>query len=184
MAANKNYRNNFLQNAEAAVTSEELKNVTRHALETFKYKTPDLHNPEAVTKAIVEYFESCEKNGIRPGNLGLYAYLGMSRQDVNDVIAGKNKSKVSPDCIDIIKKARYTMSTYREALALSGKLSPPVAIFWAKNYDGMSDDPVKVEISAGTPDHIQLTQEELQRRIPVYSDYEQITKKDDDGTTE
>ena len=157
-------------------TTEELKNVTRHALETFKYKTPDLHNPDAVTKAVIEYFESCERNGIRPGNLGLYAYLGMTRQDVNDVIAGKNKSKASPACVDIIKKAKQTMSTYREALALSGKLSPPVAIFWAKNYDQMTDE-TKVEITTTPDQQPTLTPEQIARQIeqdiPIDADYKE-----------
>ena len=154
-------------------TPEELRQLTRHALELFESTPPDLHNAEEVHAAIKGYFESCDRHNVRPANLGLYAALGLTRQDVSAVLTGKSKSKVSPEVVDIIKKAKLALSTYRESLAMQGKLSPPVAIFWAKNYDGMTDDPVRVEISNGNQDTIQLSQEELQRRIPVYADYEQ-----------
>ena len=38
---------------------------------------------------------------------------------------------------------------YREQLAHAGLISPPVAIFWAKNFDGLKDEP---DIEEETPD--------------------------------
>jgi hypothetical protein len=58
---------------------------------------------------------------------------------------------------------------------MTGKLNPVTAIFWAKNYDGMTDVQQIEVTAADSASPLQLTQEELQRRIPVYSDAEQET---------
>lgn len=167
--------NNFLSDAAITATPEELREFTRHALELFEATPPDLHNAEEVRQAITNYFMSCDRHGVRPANLGLYAALGMTKQDVSDVIRGANKGKVSPECIDIIKKAKLTLSTYRESLAMSGKVNPVTAIFWSKNFDGMSDVQQIEVTAADSTNPLQLSQEELNRRIPVYSDAEQET---------
>lgn len=155
-------------------TPEDLRELTRHALELFEQQPPDLHKPEEVKQAIIDYFQSCDRHGVRPANLGLYAALGMSKQDVSDVLRGANKSKVSPECIDIIKKVKRVLSTYRESLAMTGKLNPVTAIFWAKNYDGMTDTQ-QIEVTAQPGQAAQLTPEEIARQIeadiPIDADY-------------
>lgn len=132
----------------------------------------DLHNPDDVKTAIYDYLTDCEKNSKRPGNMGMYRALGLSRQDVSDVIRGKNKSKVSPECIDIIKSALQSMSEYREQLGLQGRLNPVTLLFWQKNYDGLSDVQ-HIDIQTDRSDIPRLTQEDIAKRIPVYSDIEQ-----------
>jgi hypothetical protein len=114
---------------------------------------------------------------MRPSNLGLYAAWGMSRQDVSDVLRGANRTKVSPDCLDIIEKAKFAISCYREQLALQGKVSPPIAIFWAKNFDQMADYTVLEVSPKQATDHLMLSQEELQKRIPVYSEEPEPTEE-------
>ena len=169
------YRNNYLQNAGADATPEEINDLIAYAVDVFKATPPDLHNAEEVRQAIENYFQSCIKRGVRPGNLGLYAALGITKQDYYDVVNGRNKSKVSPDCVDLLKKANRAMSAYREGLALKGKLNPVTYIFMGKNYDGLQDQ-TQIEVTAAdNASPLQLTQEELQRRIPVYSDAEQET---------
>lgn len=164
----------IIGDAGVSATPEELRQITRHALEVFQSEKPDLHNPEEVKQAIFNYFQSCDKYGIRPGNLGLYAFLGMTKQEVSNVLMGKTPGKVSPECIDLLKKAKVTMSTYREALALSGKLSPPVAIFWGKNFDQM-EDYTRVEVTAAPGPAANLTPEEIAKQIeqdiPIDADY-------------
>lgn len=153
---------------------DEISKLTRAALGVFLADTPDLHNPEEVEKAIIGYFQRCDANGVRPGNLGLYAALGMSRQDYHNAITGKSKAKLSPACIDIVKKATIAIGTFREALALEGKLNPVTYIFMGKNYDHLEDQ-TRLEVTHDTNDTIQLSQEELRKRIPVYSDVENDT---------
>lgn len=158
------YRNNNLQNAGADTPPEVINNLIQCALDNFNAPTPDLHNPEEVKQAIINYFTSCQRNHVRPGNLGLYAALGMSRQDYNNVITGKSKSKVSPDCIDILKKATIAIGQYREGLALDGKINPVTYIFMGKNYDGLTDTQ-QIEVSAAPGPAAQQTPEEIARQI-------------------
>ena len=152
-------------------TPDDLRKLTRYALKIFEHEKPDLNNPEEVRQSILEYFSYCDINGIRPANLGVYAYLGMSKQDVSDVLRGANKSKVNPACVDLLKKCKVALSSYREGLAMNGKVNPVTALFWAKNFDGMADTQT-IEIQTDRTDAMQLTQEDINKRIPVYSDVE------------
>jgi hypothetical protein len=100
----------------------------------------------------------------------------MSKQEVSNVLMGKTPGKVSPECIDLLKKAKRVLSTYRESLAMTGKLNPVTAIFWAKNYDGMSDVQ-QIEVTAQPGNTAQLTPEEIARQIeqdiPIDADYKE-----------
>lgn len=120
-------------------TPEQLKPFTTYAMEIYKARPVDLHDYNDMDNAIREYFEMCDRTGVRPANLGLYAWLGMDKDDVSDVITGRNKSKISPDCIGLLKRAKIVMSSYRESLAIAGHINAPIAIFWAKNFDKMED---------------------------------------------
>ena len=154
----------------APITAQENEAMIRNAMAFFDAPAVDLHDSGAVTQRIRDYFEACIQRRLRPSNLGLYSALGLTRQDVCDCLRGANKSKLSPGSIDTIKKATLALSTYRESLAMQGKLSPPVAIFWAKNFDGMSDVTTVEVMPDRGQDTMQLSQEELQRRIPVFSE--------------
>ena len=167
------YNKSPIANPGISATPEELRELTRHALEVFESKPPDLHDAKQVKQTIIEYFESCDRHGVRPANLGLYATLGLSKQEVSTILNGRDKNKVSPEVCDLLKKAKQTLSTYRESLAMTGKLNPVTAIFWAKNYDGMTDVQQIEVTAADNTSPLQLSQEELQKRIPVYSDAEQ-----------
>lgn len=156
-------------------TPSELSALTSIAKETLQKSLNslpvDLHNVEEVNKAIIGYFEECEKNGTRPGNMGLYRALGMTKQDVNNAITGKSKAKVSGASLDSIKKTLLIMSEYREMLGSTGKLNPATLIFWQKNFDSLSDVQI-VEHTIQQEDAHMLTQEDINKRIPVYSDAE------------
>ena len=155
-------------------TPEEISNLTSLALSVFMIKTPDLHNPDEVQQAIINYFQTCQTHGTRPGNLGLYAALGMSRQDYHDVINGRNKSKVSPECIDIVKRAARAVGVYREGLALQGKINPVTYIFMGKNYDGL-EDVTRLDVSADRGPAANLSPDEIAKQIekdiPVDAEY-------------
>lgn len=177
---NPNNRNKSPVIGDAGITATpaELNALTAFALDVYKAPTPDLHDPEQVQTAIIGYFETCQRHGLRPGNLGLYAALGMSKQDYNNVITGKSKSKVSPSCIDFIKKAVRAIGVYREGLALEGKINPVTYIFMGKNYDHLTDTQ-QLEVTASSGPAPTLTPEEVARQIekdiPIDGEY---TEKD------
>lgn len=163
------------------ITAEFNSRLITAALKTINWPDVDLHDVQSVRKRVDEYFTMCDDLQLRPSNLGFYAALGMTRQGIDDVLRGKNKGKVSPDCIDIIQKARTAISSYREQLAMSGKVSPPIAIFWAKNFDGM-EDVSTVQVQADTSGPVTITADEARAALedmPIDVEY---SEKEDNCT--
>ena len=167
--------NNILTQCNA--TPADVSKLAGLALSVYMMEPPDLHSVEDVQRAIIGYFTTCKEHSVKPGNLGLYAALGMSRQDFNDVMRGKNKSKVNPACIDMMKRAARAVGVYREGLAMEGKIHPTTYIFMGKNYDGM-EDYTRIEVSADNGPAASLSPEEIQQRIekdiPIDGDYKEI----------
>ena len=164
----------IIGDAGVSATPQELRELSQHALELFDTQPPDLHNADEVREAIRAYFASCDRHGVRPSNLGLYAALGLTKQDVSNVITGKSKTKVSPAVIDLLKRSKQVLSSYRESLAMTGKLHPATAIFWAKNFDQMEDQ-TRIEVTAQQGPAAQLAPEEIARQIekdiPIDADF-------------
>ena len=158
----------------------DLSRLTRQAIDTFIASVNneiDLHSTESVYNAILGYFQQCERNATRPGNLGLYAALNMSKQDYHNVITGKSKGKASPDCIDLMKKAVRAIGAYRENLISENKINPISYIFMAKNYDGLTDQ-TQLEITTKPGSEAQFTPEEIAKQIekdiPLDADYKEV----------
>ena len=159
------------------ITRELNSTMVTAALTMFDWPDVDLQSAESVKTRIKDYFTLCDNKGMRPSNLGLYASLGMSKQDVHAALTRPTQKRVSPACCDLIKKARFVLSSYREQLAIAGKVSPPVAIFWAKNFDGM-EDITRVELSADKGPTADMTPEQIaaqiERDIPIDTEYKDI----------
>lgn len=125
-------------NGVAPMSSDESALFCQYALDMFHSPSVDLSDTDAVAAAIDGYFKYCIDRGLRPGNLGLYAVLGLSKQDVSDALRGASH-RLRPSTIDLLKKAKQALATYRELLGSQGKLNPVTLIFWQKNYDGLKD---------------------------------------------
>ena len=168
----------FIENGNVSATPAEISNLADYALHVFTADTPDLHSVEETRAAIITYFENCAQHGIRPANLGLYASLGLSRQDFNNIITGKSKSRVNPACIDVLKKAARAVGVYREGLAMTGKINPVTYIFMGKNYDGLSDTQT-LEVTANHDNTPKLSPEEIQKQIeqdiPIDTNYTELS---------
>ena len=156
----------------------DLSRMTGFIIDIYNSPTPNLHDEKEVHNAIMNYFLHCQEHNVRPGNLGLYACLGLSRQDYNDVIRGKNKSRVSPACIDMMKKAVRAIGVYREGLALEGKINPVTYIFMGKNYDGLTDA-TQLEVTTTQGPAPMLSPAEIQKQIeadiPIDSEYRELS---------
>ena len=172
---------NHRANQPDPITPEFNSRLIRAALKTINLPDIDLHDVEAVKARIDEYFTMCDESELRPSNLGFYAALGMTRQDVEAAATGRNRSKVSPAAMDMIQKARVAISSYREQLALHGKVSPPIAIFWSKNFDGM-EDVSTVQVQADTSGPVTITADEARAALedmPIDVEY---SEKEDNCT--
>ncbi|MDO5540601.1 MAG: hypothetical protein Q4F83_11120 [Eubacteriales bacterium] len=158
------------------ITDKENAAMCEYALDIFHSPAVDLRDPEAVAAAIDGYFKNCIARGLRPGNLGLYATLGLSKQEVSNELRGVTH-KLSTSTIDLLKKAKVALSTYREMLGSTGKINPVTLIFWQKNYDGLEDRqtmeiaPAKDMEPGQTPEEIAA---QLEQDIPVDADFEEI----------
>lgn len=157
-------------------TEEDNANYINLLKEAFVVDKPDLSNQKEVDNAIQLYLDRCARHNIRPGNMGLYNALGITRQDVNDYLKGKRKAP-SSTFIDTLKKVKASMAEYREILGSQGKLSPPTLIFWQKNHDGF-EDVQKVELDANAAPQAEKTPEEVARMIesdiPIDVDAEEV----------
>ena len=151
---------------DAAVSVADNNRMITQALKTFSAPAINTRDPDAVAARIQEYFQSCRDLELRPGNMGLYAALGLSRQDVHDAFRGANKSKLSPASIDMLKKATRALAAYREQLGATGRINPVTLIFWQKNFDGFEDQH-RIELDASDRNVLQasLSPEEIARRI-------------------
>lgn len=158
------------------VNKDENAAMCEYALNIFHSPSVDLRNSEEVSAAIDGYFKDCISRGLRPGNLGLYAVLGLSKQEVSNELRGVTH-KLSSSTIDLIKKAKVALSTYREMLGSTGKINPVTLIFWQKNYDGLEDKqtmeitPQKDLEADRTPEEIE---KQIEQDIPIDVDYEEI----------
>ena len=147
-----------------------------YALNIFHASPVNLEDPEEVAAAIEDYFKDCAEKGLRPGNLGLYSVLGLSKQDVSNAILGYSK-RLSPAVIDLLKKAKVALSAYREMLGSTGKINPVTLIFWQKNYDGLEDKQT-MEIAPKRDMEAEKTPEEIEKQlekdIPIDVDCEEF----------
>lgn len=162
MGSPKGGNNNILNTTSA--TPKEISKLSSYALSLFENNTPDLHNESQVYDAIVQYFSTCERKGIRPGNMGLYAALGITRQDYNNMVTGKSRTKASPAAIDTMKRATRAISAFREGLAAEGKIHPTTYIFMSKNFDGL-EDVTRLEVSADSEQTAKQTPDEIAKQI-------------------
>ena len=89
---------------------------------------------------------------------------------------GKSKSKLTPDCIDILKKALQLLAEYREQLGAQGKLNPVTLIFWQKNYDALEDS-ARLELTASNDERARTPEEiakQIEQDIPIDSTYKEL----------
>ena len=92
-------------------------------------------------KKLADYIEVCKLAKIKAGNLGAYAAMGIGKETISRWKRGRNGAEKQNFAIQVTQ----LFSAFRESLSQEGYISPPVAIFWAKNFDGLSDNPVEIK---------------------------------------
>ena len=167
----------FVDNTE--IDTDENALLVQYALDIFNAKRPDLSKPEEVEKAINDYFQSCINKGLRPGNLGLYSCLGINKKQAFDLLNGYTKLGANCKSIELLKKACEAIRSFREILGSQGKLSPPVLIFWQKNFDGL-EDVQRLDVTANTQENADLSPDEIANKIetdvPIDTPFETVNE--------
>lgn len=114
-------------------------------MELFNLEKIDLHDEEAVTKRLQEYFGIYAKYDVKPTVAGMAMALGMNRRTliaiVNDYATGGAgyKTALPQEVALVIKKAHYLLENLWENYSTNGKLNPVMAIFLGKNNFGYQD---------------------------------------------
>ena len=84
---------------------------------------------------VSEYFKLCNDNNMQPTIASLAVFIGVHRDTIYSL--AKN-----PNCqySDILQKAINICHSFLENGALSGAIAPLLAIFYSKNYYGLTDN--------------------------------------------
>lgn len=91
---------------------------------------------EEVAKRIDEYFEFCQRTGVRPGIESLCLALHISRTTLFNWNSGLGCSENRKE---IIHRAKSFIASFLEQAMSRGKISPPSGIFLMKNWLGYKD---------------------------------------------
>lgn len=108
----------------------------RHALASWNLPPIDISDPKQVENRINQYLQYCVDNDRRPQIVGMCNWLGINRDTLNQWKNGEYRGSTHTD---IIKKAYTLMEEMWVDYMQNGKISPPTAIFLAKNFFGYKD---------------------------------------------
>jgi hypothetical protein len=119
-----------------AITPEYASQVARVALEVSRWPKVDTKDINALYERLDLFISYCIENGLRIGNMGVYAALGIAKQTADDWDSGNR----GPQKSDFIKKVKQICSLSREYYAQSGEINPILAIFYHKVHDNLVDN--------------------------------------------
>lgn len=133
----------------------------------------DPYDPKQVATRLMEYFQLCADNELKPGVVGMGTALGIDRRRLWDIktgneIKGGYYDHLPQQTKDLIKKAYAALEANWENHMQSGKINPPCGIFLGKNLFGYQDV-VDYNITP-KQDMTQLAPEQLQQQLNALPD--------------
>lgn len=151
-----------------------------HSLRMWDWPTPDMQEPEEVKARVIQYFELCAKDDMKPSVAGLALAFGIDRRRLWEIVAGVTEGhsvtkNVAPGTRDYLKKAYGILNTQIENYAQNGKINPVTAIFLMKNHFGYRDQQEVVVTPNGALGD-QVPEDELAKKylddVSVVSSYD------------
>lgn len=141
---------------------------TTFALAIMQMPKIDVNDPVQLGERLVDYFQLCADNDMKPGVAALSLAIGLDRRrlwEINNDVAGRNVT-MPQECKDIIKTAYNSLEVLWEGYMINGKINPVSGIFLGKNNFGYQDKQEYVvtpnTMSQNTPvDVIEAKYEEL-----------------------
>lgn len=131
----------------------------------------DLYDPDQVAKRILDYFNLCQENEIRPGISALASVLGIDRRrlwEIKSDIPCHGYDDLPMGTRDCIKKTYAALESNWEYAMQSGGINPPCGIFLGKNQFGYQDV-VDYNVTA-KPITEQMQPDQLQQRLNALPD--------------
>lgn len=108
--------------------------ITMFNLKLAQMPKVDTGSREEIEERIMQYFQTCLEEDVKPGVAGLCLALGISRQAWNLWEHGRFR-----DYSDIVARTKMLMESIMEQYALQGKVNPVTAIFLMKSQFGYID---------------------------------------------
>lgn len=113
---------------------------TSFALDIMKLPRFDLENPQQIEQRIIDYFQLCANNDMKPGVVSLALALGVHRMRLWEIATDHPKQlRLPQECKDYIKSAYNTLDALWEMYMQNGKVNPASGIFLGKNNFGYAD---------------------------------------------
>ena len=110
----------------------------QHSLTMMEWKKPDMGDPVAVKNRVLQYFELCRQNDMKPSIEGLGVAFGTNRKVLWRWVNGIVHS-VSPESREILESAYDVINAQMADYMQNGKINPVAGIFLMKNNMGYED---------------------------------------------
>lgn len=112
----------------------------KHSLTMMDWKQPDMSRIEEVNQRILDYFQLCADNDMKPSFAGMALAFGVDRRTMwkwcNDVPGGRH---LAPEIRETLKKGQQILNAQMEDYMQNGKINPVSGIFLMKNNMGYTD---------------------------------------------
>ena len=121
----------------------------RHNRMLFSLVPVSFDSPEAVTERTTTYLDICEQNDMKPSVAGYALALGISRQELWNIVTGR---RVKPSAVvDVLKRSYHLLNAQMEDYMQNGRINPVSGIFLMKNAFGYTDKQ-EIEVAAKNDD--------------------------------
>lgn len=97
--------------------------------------------PQTMLDCFHEYLDMARRDGHRIGNMTAYMAMGITKEDADKWYDGLRRGG-DPRYRQLIGYVKMVCAAYREDLALYGKIHPALAIFWQRNFDGLTNEDI------------------------------------------
>lgn len=132
-----------------------------HSLKMWDWKKPDMQNVEEVQKRILDYFQLCAEDDMKPSVAGMALAFDVDRGTL--WLWATRQVKFPPEVLDTIKKAYQLLNSQMENYMQNGKINPVAGIFLMKNNMGYQDKQ-EVVLTPNNQLGDQTSPEELQQK--------------------
>ena len=112
----------------------------KHSLAMMDWKQPDMSRIEEVNQRILDYFQLCADNDMKPSFAGMALAFGVDRRTMWKWVNGAGDIKpLPPEIRDTLKKGQQLLNAQMEDYMQNGKINPVSGIFLMKNNMGYTD---------------------------------------------
>lgn len=111
-----------------------------HSLAMMDWKKPDMKSVEAVQERLMNYFQLCATNDMKPSFAGMALAFGVDRTTMWKWCNGAGDIKpLAPEIRNTLKKGQQLLNAQMEDYMQNGKINPVSGIFLMKNNMGYTD---------------------------------------------